>query len=617
MGRRPNRRTGFFLVLVLIVIAVATMAVYSFTELMLAYDDSAYIAGDLVQARVNVESGVDAVRLILAQPRSARVDLGGLFNNPNLFQAVTVSAGPDGTTPSNFTIISPGLDEFGRLGGIRFGLQNESARLNINALPVLEANSEAMMAAAALLGGGMDDGGDTESLSNSLAVTLLMALPGMTEEIADAILDWIDEDDEARPYGAEREYYSTLPTPYEPANGPLQSVEELLLVRGVTPELLFGVDANRNGVIDVDEQQRYGIGVETSGALGWAAYLTVHGAEANKDDEGQPRVNVNQDDMEQLLDELSVALGDDDLATFIVAYRISGQPSAAADGIAAIAGQDGGGGAPGQGGGGGPGGGGGGPGGGGGVGPGGGPPNPAALSQAPGGGGGRQGGGRYGAGGEGGIGGGGRVESWSADRLGDLDLTGGAGNRLTQMLDLIDAEVTLGDGDAAVTYRSPVASDPISLAAYLPLIMDKLTTQDVAVLPGRINLNECPAELLYAIPVLDGDTAGAILEARQGDGGESDRRFETWPLTEGLVTVEQMRLLLPLLTGGGDVFRAQIIGYFETVGASHRSEVIIDATTANPKMVAWRDLSHLGRGFDLSVLGSRSAAVVAPAAPPR
>ena len=609
MGRRPNRRTGFFLVLVLIVIAVATMAVYSFTELMLAYDDSAYIAGDLVQARVNVESGVDAVRLILAQPRSARVDLGGLFNNPNLFQAVTVSAGPDGTTPSNFTIISPGLDEFGRLGGIRFGLQNESARLNINALPVLEANSEAMMTAAALLGGGMEDAGDTESLSNSLAVTLLMALPGMTEEIADAILDWIDEDDEARPYGAEREYYSTLPTPYEPANGPLQSVEELLLVRGVTPELLFGVDANRNGVIDVDEQQRYGIGVETSGALGWAAYLTVHGAEANKDDEGQPRVNVNQDDMEQLLDELSVALGDDDLATFIVAYRISGQPSAAAAGIAAIAGQDGGGGAPGQG-------------GGGGGGPGGGPPNPNALLQAPGGGGqggGGGGGGRGGAGGDAGIGdgGGGRVESWSADRLGDLDLTGGAGNRLTQMLDLIDAEVTLGDGDAAVTYRSPVASDPISLAAYLPLIMDKLTTQDVAVLPGRINLNECPAELLYALPVLDGDTAEAILEARQGDAGESDRRFETWPLTEGLVTVEQMRLLLPLVTGGGDVFRAQIIGYFETVGASHRSEVIIDATTVNPKMVAWRDLSHLGRGFDLSVLGSRSAAVVAPAAPPR
>ncbi len=59
-----------------------------------------------------------------------------------------------------------------------------------------------------------------------------------------------------------------------------------------------------------------------------------------------------------------------------------------------------------------------------------------------------------------------------------------------------------------------------------------------------------------------------------------------------------------MLTGGGDVYRAQIVGYFES-GASHRAEIVIDATTVNPKVVAWRDISHLGRGFDLSVLGLR------------
>ncbi|MEP2073494.1 MAG: type II secretion system protein GspK, partial [Rhodopirellula bahusiensis] len=46
---RQNRRRGFFLVLVLIVIAVATMAVYSFTDLMIAADETAYLTGDLVQ----------------------------------------------------------------------------------------------------------------------------------------------------------------------------------------------------------------------------------------------------------------------------------------------------------------------------------------------------------------------------------------------------------------------------------------------------------------------------------------------------------------------------------------------------------------------------------------
>ncbi len=90
---KQQGRRGFFLVLVLIVIAVATMAVYSFTELMVAYDDAAYLSGDLVQARVNVESATEALRLTLAQPPEARDDLGGVFNNPQLFQAVTVSVG--------------------------------------------------------------------------------------------------------------------------------------------------------------------------------------------------------------------------------------------------------------------------------------------------------------------------------------------------------------------------------------------------------------------------------------------------------------------------------------------------------------------------------------------
>ena len=91
------------------------------------------------------------------------------------------------------------------------------------------------------------------------------------------------------------------------------------------------------------------------------------------------------------------------------------------------------------------------------------------------------------------------------------------------------------------------------------------------------------------------------------DSDDPNRQFETWPLVEGLVTLEQMRLLTPLWTGGGDVYRAQIVGYFEATGVSHRADVVLDATSINPKVIAWRDLSHLGRGFDLSVLGLRSS----------
>ena len=41
---------------------------------------------------------------------------------------------------------------------------------------------------------------------------------------------WIDPDDDVRPYGCEAEHYSGLSPPYGPRNGPLLSVEELLLV---------------------------------------------------------------------------------------------------------------------------------------------------------------------------------------------------------------------------------------------------------------------------------------------------------------------------------------------------------------------------------------------------
>ena len=55
-----------------------------------------------------------------------------------------------------------------------------------------------------------------------------------------AIEDWRDNDDDTRPFGAESLYYAGLSKPYRPANQDFQSVEELLLVRGVTPGLLYG-----------------------------------------------------------------------------------------------------------------------------------------------------------------------------------------------------------------------------------------------------------------------------------------------------------------------------------------------------------------------------------------
>lgn len=55
----------------------------------------------------------------------------------------------------------------------------------------------------------------------------------------DAILDWLDADDEPRPDGFERDYYEELSPPIAIKNGPMDSLEELLLIPGVSQELYF------------------------------------------------------------------------------------------------------------------------------------------------------------------------------------------------------------------------------------------------------------------------------------------------------------------------------------------------------------------------------------------
>ena len=60
--------------------------------------------------------------------------------------------------------------------------------------------------------------------------------------LVDSILDWIDEDDLHRASGAESDYYLSLSPPYTAKNGPFDTVEELLWVRGVTPDLFYGAE---------------------------------------------------------------------------------------------------------------------------------------------------------------------------------------------------------------------------------------------------------------------------------------------------------------------------------------------------------------------------------------
>ena len=69
------------------------------------------------------------------------------------------------------------------------------------------------------------------------------------DNIIDALKDWLDADDEVTRFGAENSFYQALERPYNCKNGALESLEELLLVRGIGKELYYG-SKEKPGIFD-------------------------------------------------------------------------------------------------------------------------------------------------------------------------------------------------------------------------------------------------------------------------------------------------------------------------------------------------------------------------------
>ncbi len=134
---------------------------------------------------------------------------------------------------------------------------------NINAL-VTTKDTEAWKADGTLYSGEMDGGsytitirGESGKLDINTAPEILLKNLLMSsgvkdidaDTIVDSMMDWKDPDDLVRLHGAESDYYMSLPTPYKAKNADFDTLEELLLVKGVTAELLYG-SIDKKGIID-------------------------------------------------------------------------------------------------------------------------------------------------------------------------------------------------------------------------------------------------------------------------------------------------------------------------------------------------------------------------------
>lgn len=501
---RP-RRSGVALIIVLVVVVLLALAAFQFAELMLQEFAAAQSALRAAQAKAAAESGVYYAAAMLSDQDSFSGSLSGnVHDNEGMFHAIDVSGGTTRRT-ARFSIVSAvDSSETSVSRSYRFGAQDESGKININALMRLDSSGE-------------------------IAHDMLMKLPNMTEEVADAIIDWIDSNDEPRPTGAENQTYSGMMPSYRCKNGPLDSLEELLLVRGVTPELLFGNDRNRNGVEDPGEDDGSGWNP------GWAAYLTIYSRERNVDSEGNARTYLNDTTLSNIYDPLKEALGQP-LADFIILFRTQSTSAPMGDQQVVDASE----------------------------------------------------------------------QDASAKVQEVLNQTNARPRSIASRYELINGTVyfEVGEGDQRrmMRWRSPLQDDA-QLRELLPKLLDKTTTQRNAEIPARINVRTAPPEVLACLPGITEADVQAIIDRRpqlgSADPGDPVYQTPAWMLTEANISVDKMRALERYVTSSSQVYRVQSIGYFDEGGPVARIEAVIDTNNGRPRILMWRDLSDLGRGFNV------------------
>ncbi len=209
-GRIVFSNRGIALLITLWLLVILSVMAFSFTSLVRTETYSTYAFKDGLENKYFAEAGIQrgiAEIFYRITAGSNKTPQGAQSGNDAVFQV-------DGTSYT---------ERIGE-GHYRISIADEGGKININ------------------------------SLSDQTGVFLntLLTNAGMKKEeadgVVDAILDWKDNDSDARLKGAETEYYMSLPSPYKAKNKEMETLDELALVKGISPELLYG-DGQRKGLI--------------------------------------------------------------------------------------------------------------------------------------------------------------------------------------------------------------------------------------------------------------------------------------------------------------------------------------------------------------------------------
>jgi DNA uptake protein ComE-like DNA-binding protein len=415
-------------------------------------------------------------------------------DNPELFQAQLVTT--EGGEEWYFTVYADSID--GKTP--RYGIEDEAGKINLNT-----ASRE----------------------------TLLALLDNRTD-LTDCLMDYLDADSEPRPEGAEQDYYDSLAQPYRIKNGPLSTLEEVLLVKGFDGRIVFGNDDNRNGLMEKNEDDSdksfppdSSDGKLDTGLRGKATVMTY---EPDVSADGTPRVNLNTATPQQL----QAAGLSAETVRFIAAWRQARSGSA---GNAAT--------------------------------------QPAGNS-----------GGRGGSASRpAGVRGGGSASRPAA--------AGAAA--FTDPSQLLDAKVDIDDPakpGQKITITSGVTAENLGT------VLDKLTCGGLnlngqQIRPGRVNLNTASLPVLMCLPGLTEQSAQQIVDMRTNMDSQA-LASPAWVLTQNVIDASAFKMLAPYSTARSYQFRVRSFGYCPTNGRFCVLEATVDMAGKQPRVTYLRDLTALG-----------------------
>ncbi len=536
-GVRPA--SGFVLPLVLMILLLLGLLGASFALEMQADVAATRAVAYRLQTRAAAEAGIQVVTLML---RDRRLDVDAWYDNREELHRVllwqegeeTTAFGKPPTADAEdvpayrFSIVAddPADDEI----GVRYGVTNEAAKLNINQASVQQ-----------------------------LRTLIAQVVPPevAVEELADALVDWRDADDQPGESGAEREYYMSLEPPYMPKNGPFDTVEELLMVKGFTAQILYGEDYDRNGLLTFNEDD----GDETfpiddaDGTLnrGLYPYITVWSRDFNTANDAKPRVYVGAG-ATNLQEELADYFEPQEIAFIeqVAATLQSDDKSGNDDGDK----------------------------------------TPAKGEETD----------QDSTGGDSAGKGSGNETAGEPKAKGDDEAAetgdGGSPQEQTQGGETEDTEfASLVALLHPVVIGGSIVPSPFELEDF-PRILDRLTLDPRPEFAGVIDVNTAPAEVLRCVTGMTETLIADIISQREMLDSEA-KQTPAWILTEQLTDDETMELLLHNITARGFQFTIESLGYADHIGTVSRLQVVVEMRGPVAQTIYYRDLTPLGFGYPI------------------